>query len=197
MINKIQVLLQDEKCQLQEFNKKIILFKGNLNVYPEDYIEIEKATGIDKFIISEVHRDEKQFKIETEKEEEASIYAVVMYKKLYDNIVDRMKARSIRNYVNSGEEQKALGCIMRWFNDIVYSIETEDNLRISLIQSGDKVDVKFGGEYLAENVSKARGYVVLFNYCEKLRNITLFCDEIQKRMNCTVNREKIIKMYIL
>lgn len=196
MINRIQVLLQDEKYHIQEFDKKIILFKGNLNVYPEDYIEIEKSTAIDKFIVSEVHRDEKQFKIETEKEE-ASIYAVVIYKKLYDNIVDRMKARSIRNYVNSGEEEKALICIKEWFNDSVYSIDTEDSLRISLIQSGDKVDVKFGGEYLIENASKARGYVVLYNYCEKLRNITLFCDEIQKRMNCNVNREKIMKMYIL
>lgn len=196
MINRIQALLQDEKYHLQEFDKKIILFKGNLNVYPEDYIEIEKATAIDKFIVSEVHRDEKQFKIETEKEE-ASIYAVVMYKKLYDDIVDRMKARSIRNYVNSGEEEKALSCIKGWFNDSLYSIDTEDSLRISLIQSGDKVNVKFGGEYLAENASKARGYVVLYNYCEKLRNITLFCDEIHKKMNCNVNREKIIKMYIL
>lgn len=196
LINRIQVLLQDEKYHIQEFDKKIILFKGNLNVYPEDYIEIEKSTAIDKFIVSEVHRDEKQFKIETEKEE-ASIYAVVIYKKLYDNIVDRMKARSIRNYVNSGEEEKALICIKEWFNDSVYSIDTEDSLRISLIQSGDKVDVKFGGEYLIENASKARGYVVLYNYCEKLRNITLFCDEIQKRMNCNVNREKIMKMYIL
>ncbi len=194
MINKIQVLLQDEKCQLREFNKKIILFKG---VYPEDYIEIEKATGNDKFIIFEVHRDEKQLKIETENEVEASIYAVVMYKKLYDNIVDRMKARIIQNYVNSGEAEKALGCIMEWFNDSVYFIDTEDRLRISLIQSGDKVDVKFGGEYIVKNASKARGYVVLFNYCEKLRHITLFCDKIQNIMNCTINREKIIKMYIL
>lgn len=196
MINRIQVLLQDEKYHLQEFDKKIILFKGNSNVYPEDYIQVEKTTTIDKFIVSEVHRDEKQFKIETEKEE-ASIYAVVMYKKLYDDIADRMKARSIRNYVNSGEEEKALSCIKGWFNDSVYSIGTEDCLRISLIQSGDKVNVKFGGEYLAENASKARGYVVLYNYCEKLRNINLFCDEIQKKMNCDVNREKIIKMYIL
>ncbi len=41
-------------------------------------IEIEKATGIDKFIISEVHRDEKQLKIETENEVEASIYSVFL-----------------------------------------------------------------------------------------------------------------------
>ncbi len=196
MINKIQVLLQNEKYHLQEFDKKIILFKGNLNAYPEDYIEIEKATVINKFIVSEVHRDEKKIKIETEKEE-AAIYAVVIYKKIYDDIVDRIKARNIRNYVNSGEEEKALSCIKGWFNDSIYSIYTENSLRISLIQSGDKVNIKFFGEYLAENATKARGYVVLYNYCEKLRNITLFCDEIQKWMNCNVNREKIIKMYIL
>ena len=196
MINIVQVLLQDEKYHLQAFDKKIIIYKANLNVYPEDYIEIEKATEIDKFIVSEVHRDEKQFKIETEKEE-ACICAVVIYKKLYDSIVDRVKGRCIRNYVNSGEEEKALDCIRGWFDNSVYSIDIEDSQRISLIQSGDKVDVNFGGEYLVENVPKDRGYVVLYNYCEKLRNITLFCNEIQKRVSCTVNREKIIKMYIL
>lgn len=196
MITRIQELLQGENYHLQESDKKIIIFKKNVNVYPENYIEIEKASAINKYMVYEVHRDEKQFKIEAE-EEEASICAVVIYKKLYDRTIERMKARKVRNHVDTGDEEMALDCIKEWFNDSIYSIGKEDNLKISLIKSGDKTDVKFGGEYLVKGVSKARGYVVLYNYCEKLQNITLFCDEIQNLKNYPINREKFIKMYIL
>lgn len=197
MINLIQVLLCDEKYILKEYDRKIVLFKGNSNVYPEEYIEIEKEILIDKFIISEVHRDVRQIKIETEKKEEASLCAVVIYKRLYDDIVNRMRARSIRNYLKLGEKEKALACGIECCDNSVYSIDYEDSLRISLIQSKDKVDVKFGGEYLAQSAALSRGYVVFYNYCEKLKHISLFCAEIQKRLEFDINREKILRLYIL
>lgn len=197
MINIIEILLQKEKYKLIQTDKTIIIFKGNSDTYPEDYIEIEKATDIDKFVVSEVHRDKKQIKVETEKEEEAIIYAVVVYKRLYDDIVDRIKARKIRNLLDAGEEKKALDSIFNSFDVSLFSINHEDDLKISLIHSQNKVDVKFGGEYLAEGATLSRGYVVLYNYCEKLKHISSFYKEMCKKIDCSIHLENILKMYIL
>ena len=56
----------------------------------------------------------------------------------------------------------------------MYSIGHEEHLKVSLIKEEDKVNVKFEGEYLVQNVSINRGYIVLYNYCEKLKCISLF-----------------------
>lgn len=195
MINIFPLLLQDEKYDLLKHKSKIILYKNSLGGYPEDYIEIDSVNG--KFIVSEVHRDMKQVKIETDEEKEANIYAVILYKRLYDDIVDKMRVRSIRKYLDIGEERKAIECITDDFDNALFSIDSEDVLKISLIHSNNGIDVKFGGEYLAENATLSRGYVVLYNYCNKLRYISSFYDEMCKKSNYTMNRELIIKMYIL
>ncbi len=191
------MLLQNEEYNLREFDEKIVLFKGNSNTYPEDCIEIAKVTLNGNYIVSEVHRDVKQINIETEKKEEAAIYAVFIYKKLYDNIIDRMKARSVRNYLNLGEEDKAVTCIINSFDDSIYSIGYEDGSKISLIRSEDETDIKFGGEYLVKGATLSRGYVVFYNYCEKLQYISLFYAEMQKKIDFSIERERIIRLYIL
>lgn len=196
LINTIEILLKDEEYNLKELDKRIILFKENSGFSPEDFIEIKKNDSTGKFIVSEVHRDVRQTKLETERKEKAAICAVVFYKKLFDDIVDRMVARRIRNYINSGENEKALSCSIERFDDSLYSIGYEEILKISLIQSEDKVDIKYGGKYLAESATISRGYVVLYNYCEKLRHISSFCNQIQSRLKCSIDRKKIIEWYI-
>ena len=196
MKNSIKILLQDENYSLQEFDKRIILYKRNRNVYPKVYVEVEKVAANNKYIVSEVHRDEKRIKIEIDKEE-VPIYAAVMYKKLFGDGVDRTRATAIGSYVDSGEDEKALNCIMEWFDDTIYSVNAEDKHKISLIRSEDRISVKFAGKYLVENVSMTRGYVVFYNYCDKLQYISLFCDVIQNRMKCMIDRMKIISLFIL
>ena len=197
MINTIQVLLQNEEYILKKNDRKIVLFKGKLNIYPEDCIEIEGVILTGKFIVSEVHRDVKQISIETEKKEEAAIYAVIIYKRLYDDISDRMKARNIRKYLNLGKEDKALTCIINCFDDDIYSIGYEDRLKISLIRLENEIDIKFCGEYLVKGATLSRGYVALYNYCEKLQYISLYYAEMQKKVDFSIERERIIGLYIL
>lgn len=179
MIDAIREILEDEKYVLQEFGGKLKLYNGNPNIYPEDYIEIDKTTNTDRYTIFEVHRDNRQFKLEAGKEE-AAFYAAVMYKRLFDNVVDRVKARNIRNYVSSGNEKKAVDCVKSWFSNSIYSMGVEDCFKISFIQTDDKVDVKFGGEYIAEGVSVARGYVVLYNFCKNCKPLFAFVTRFKK-----------------
>lgn len=187
LVNIIRVLLQGVKYDRRETDSTIVLYDG----YPEDYILIEKAPGADRFMVFEVHRNDKRFRAEGE-QEEAAVFAAVLYKRWCDEI-DRVKAKTLRDYVNSGEEEKALALIREWFDERCYTIGTEDPARISFLPSGDLADVKFGGEFIVQGASLARAYVVLYNYCEKLRNITTFCDELQSG----TDREKILRLYIL
>lgn len=197
MINIIQTLLQDEEYILKEYGGKIIFFKGNSRTYPEEYIEIERIGIIGKFIVFEVHRDVKYVKLETGKKEEACIYSVVIYKKLFDSVVERSGIRMIQKYLNAGEEEKALVCSIDHCDDAFYSIDYEECKKISLLRSEDRVDVKFGGEYLVQNVSLNRGYVVFYNYCKKLQYISSFCIEILSKLKININYEEIFKLYIL
>lgn len=196
MINIIRILLQDEEYNVKEFDGKIVLFKETSTIYPEEYIEVEKINSTGKFIVSEVHRDVKQIKVKTDKKEEAGIYAIIIYKKLYDDITDRKKARFIRNHINTGDEENVLAYCIDSFDDSVYSIDYEDNLKISLIRSKDSVDVKFYGEYIVQNAALDRGYVVFYNYCEKLQHISSFYSKIQQKLNYSIGCETILKLYI-
>lgn len=196
MIDIIRRLLQEEEYNLKELDGKIVLFKGNINIYPEEYIEVEKEpTG--EFAISEIHRNVKQIKVKAKKDKEAGVYAVIIYKKLFDNISDRTKIRFIRNCVDIGEEEKALAYCIDRFDNLVYSIDHEDNLKISLIRSKDVADVKFAGEYLAHNAKLSRGYVAFYNYCEKLQYIYSFYNKIQQKLSFSLSCEKILSLYIL
>lgn len=197
MINIIQELLKNEDYNLKDINGRLILFQDKLNCFPEDYIEIEKNELTGEFSVYEVHRVEKQNRLETKREDEAAICAVIFVKKMYDDIVNRVRIRRIRSYINSGENRKALNCSIEGFDDSIYSIGCEDSMKISLIQVEDKVNIKFGGKYLAKNVSIGRGYVILYNYCEELQYISSFYNKIENKLKCSVDREKIIKWYIL
>lgn len=182
---------------LKKQDKKIILFLGEENIFPEDYIKIEKSDLGDKVTVCEVHRNDVQVKIVSDSEE-APVFAAVFFKRMHDDIIDREKGRQIRNYVRLGEYAKALQYSLAEFEGSIYSIGNENNLKISLIQSeDDMIDIKYGGEYLAEKVSLSRGYVVLYNYCAKLKYISMYCDKLQRRLKCKLNQEKIKRCYIL
>ena len=91
--------------------------------------------------------------------------------------------------MEAGEEKKAWAIIEECFEESLYSIGHEEHLKVSLIKEEDKVSVKFEGEYLVQNVSINRGYIVLYNYCEKLKCISLFYNEMQRKINCNISFE--------
>ena len=196
MIDLIVSLLNDNQLCIRENDQKIELFRGLNICYPEDYVELEREQLTDKFIVAEVHRDKREIKASTRIEEEAIIYAVVLYKRLFENIVDRSKAKIIMDYVDRGEDKEALACAIDSFDDSLYTIGYEEESKISLMQKMDTIDVKFDGHYIVQRVTPKRGYIVFFNYCTKLKYISEFCDDIKKRLRCEANRDNIIKLYI-
>lgn len=194
MINRIKSILDDSKCKIEkDSDGSILLYRG---VYPEDCISLIYEPQNNKYIIYEIHRDRKKVIAEV-KEAEAAIYTVIAYKSKYDNPINNINVIRIRDYMEAGEEKKAWAIIEECFEESLYSIGHEEHLKVSLIKEEDKVSVKFEGEYLVQNVSINRGYIVLYNYCEKLKCIYLFYNEMQRKINCNISFEKISKFYIL
>lgn len=197
MINIIDDLLQNEDWNFKEMGDKIILFKGELNHFPEDYIEIEKKSLNEFFVVSEIHRDNKIIKSTTKNKVKACIYAVILYKKMFDNVANLLKVREIRNYAKAGENEKILKCFEEWFNNAIFSIGNENQTKISLIQNEYNADIKFGGVYLAKNINLSRGYVILYNYCEKLNHILSYYEKKISHLKYIVEFDQISKWYIL
>lgn len=190
MINLIKELLNDDKYYVKEFDTKILIYKG---IFPEDYIEIENTA---KYIISEVHRDRRDIKIETIDEKEAVIYSVVLVKRFSADLINRETAKNIEDYIKSGQEEKALNIIENTFDVSMFSINIEDSSKISFLQQGDRVDIKYGGEYIAADIPLIRGYKVLYNYCKELEYIATYCNKIENQLNCSINQEKVKSLYI-
>lgn len=195
MTNIIEKLLCNEKHQLVEDGKKKVLFR---EYYPENCVEIEGPTSDGKYIILEVHRDERWVKVETEKVEEAAFYAVILYKRVCgDRVIDREEEEKLDNYMELGKSQHVLDYIIKKFDASIYSIDCVEYLKISLIRSRNVVDVMFAGEYVVKDKEIRLGYVVFYNYCTLLNYIKSICDEIEKEYNYIICREKAYRLYVL
>lgn len=195
MINILHKLLQNDKYIIKNLSEKIILYVNSEHNYPEDYIEIKKADN--KYIIAEVHRDIYQIKYNTDDYTNAIVVAVILCKRLFDDIADRIMAETIRDYLKSGNEEKAKNYIIDRFGGQIFSIDSEDDKKISMIKSGDKADIKFAGTYLVEDASLSRAYVALYNYCNKLVYISDFYNDIKEEIGCKLGKDSIQKLYIL
>lgn len=195
MINMIHQILGDSKYSVRESGIRTILFQGDLSHEPEDYIEIQRIS--DKYMIFEVHRDSRQMKGYVANRNDAAIYAVIFFKRLFDDMEDRMVVQNIRSYLNCGEEDKAIACIRNKIDESIYSIGREVPSKISLIKTGDKADVKFANECLAESVTLSGGYVAFYHYCKKLMHISKFYNEILGKIDCSLSCQNIKTLYIL
>ena len=195
MIDMIEKLLKGSNCRVIKTDERTEIFPRS-EPYPEDCIAIEEETLAGLFTVFEVHRQEKQIKATTTKEDEAYLYAAVSYKRLFEIDVDRKKAREIHNLILLEKTEEALSFVASDFQHSIYSIGCEEQSKISLIETADKVNVKYNGKYILESASRTQGYVTFYNYCKKLQHIITFCDEIQKSFKLVINRENVIMLYI-
>ncbi len=191
MIEIIQEILQDDKLRIMEANNIILLFQG---CYPEDCVELEINNNC--YIIYEVHRKTKCLKLKTKERSDAIVYAIIVYKRLYDNLLNREISKNIKIFIDNRNEEKALECIKNKFSPLIYSLEREEHGKISFIKVNNKVDVKFNKRYIAKGVKLNRAYIVFYNFCAKLEHISLFCDILQNKLGNVINRDRIFDMYL-
>lgn len=155
----------------------IKLYNPNFKYYQENYIQIKNLqTGI---FVYEVQRDSEKIIINTDSMEEAFIYAIFAYKKLYDRLSDNNIVKKIRECISDGNENQILSYINQNWDKDFYSVNDEIISKISLIRHNDFFDIKFMGKYIVKDVSASRGYVVFYNYYVKLQNILQFCDLVK------------------
>lgn len=191
----IEKLLKGSDCKVIKTDERIEIFPRS-EPYPEDCIAIEEETLAGLFTVYEVHRDEKQIKATTMKEDEAYLYAAISYKRFVEVDIDRTKTQEIRRLISLEKPKEALSFVVSDFHPLIYSIGCEEQSKISLIETADKMNVKYNGKYILENASLKQGYVAFYNYCKKMQHIVAFCDEIQKSFKLDINRENAIMLYI-
>ena len=95
----IEKLLKGSNCRVIKTDERTEIFPRS-EPYPEDCIAIEEETLAGLFTVFEVHRQEKQIKATTTKEDEAYLYAAVSYKRLFEIDVDRKKAKRKKQFIN-------------------------------------------------------------------------------------------------
>ena len=194
MIKKIKELLQGVEYKMWEDETNIQLFREEYpGYYPEDYIGVDIT---DRYIVYEGHRDNKYVVLETKDPEEAALYTVILFHRLWVYEGDYTTAGSVGEYVDNGQVEKALDLIKRDIDDSYISMHYEEPSKISFLQRGAEVDIKYDGRYIVERRSLSHGYAILYNYARELQYITTYFDEIKDEISISVNREDICRLYI-
>lgn len=184
-------VLEDEGYVILRESNEYSIYK-NIDNYPENFIKVQKDNNIN--YIYEIHRNSSRLITTENTDDKAYVYAIILCKRLYDDL-DRKYARKIRGCIEQGDENEVINIIKNNFDISTYSIGSEEFVKVSFIKNENDIDIKFAGEYILKNVSLSRGYVAFYNYCEKIKNIKIFIDEMKKK--CDIDELKLIKLYLI
>lgn len=193
-MNNIQRFLESVGLQLQEDGKLTNVCATENRREIEDYIVLcEKGKT---YYIYEVHRAERIMKMQDQDKERAVIWAVILYKRMNDNMADRIVTRKIRSMITDGDEASAKE-LFREFNEDIFSIGEETEDRLCLIAENGQASVVYNGTAIVTAVSLSRAYVVLYNYCRKLQEILSFYRDQQPLMNeKEITQQEAVRLYM-
>ena len=193
-MNDINELLIDNGISIHHKNNQDY-FCSIYNIIPQDdYVLLEFEN--ESYSLYEIHRGQKIYKIKDNDKEKAIILGIVLYKKMNDSVTDREKVRIIKNLVSKGDEKLAITYFGE-FDDNIYSIGTEERMKISLIKGLNGTSVVYDKKYIVEDVTLCRAYVVLYNYCKNLKEILSFYHTNKDFINGkNIDVQEMIKLYI-
>lgn len=182
--------LADEGYAILRKPNEYCIYK-NIDNYQEDFIKVQKENSIN--YIYEIHRNSSKLIKKEQSDDKAYVYAIILCKRLYDNL-DRKYVRKIKEHIEQGDENEVIKIIKDKFDVSIYSIGFEENSKVSLIKKENNVDIKFAGKYILSNVSMIRGYIAFYNYCEKIKSIKNFVDELNGKFNC--DKLELLRLYL-
>ncbi|MDD8048717.1 MAG: hypothetical protein PHH04_03835 [Thomasclavelia sp.] len=191
----IKELLKDQHYRIIERADEIVLY-GEDEPYPEDYISIKSFLEKKEFVVYDGCRNVRYILFKTNDENLAAICGVIKYKRLDDNLIDRVTMKKIAECVESEGEQPALSFITNNFSDSVYSVGVEEYGKISLIKKDDKIDIKYLGKYIVKDEIIRIAYSVFYNYCLKLKYIKSYYYSNVEKINSYVSIEQVCEWYI-
>ena len=155
-----------------------IFCNADSSYYPEDYVKVimDKQNG--DYNVIEVHRADESIILNCKDYDLATVYALILYKRLNDDITDRNEIRRIRSLLESGNEHTVQNELKELYkNTLVINEEKKD--KISLLLHDSFADLRYDEKIIAENVSTQRGYIMACNYSAKLEYIKKFCDNLE------------------
>lgn len=187
-------ILKDSHLKLIRVENETVLLLNENSVYPENCVEIKKDKTY--YAVSEIHRNSTKLVKEIKNKDEAKVWAIVIAKKMFDSLNKEEVVDLIEELVEEGNEEH----IPKLLNEIGftnYCIGREDSNKISLIHLEENMDIKYNGKFIVEQVKIKRAYIVLYNYCNKLKNISDFCHEINTVIKIdNINYQELIEVYM-
>ena len=181
--------------ELKEFKDKLVVGKSEISEI-ENYIYIRKNVKM-LYDVCERHRNKDIVKVQDLSMEAAIIISVVLYKRMYDNILDYNATRELRKLLDENNIDKVITYFKQFSSDI-YVIDGVEVNKLSLINNTYGYDILFNGKTIVENASLSRAYIVLYNYCKAISEIRKFYFEnkdyyIKNKIDIT----DMIELYIL
>ncbi|EDO57351.1 hypothetical protein [Clostridium sp. L2-50] len=194
MISSIDIL-DKYGLSLKGFKDRLIVGKSEISEI-ENYIYIRKNVKM-LYDVCERHRNKDIVKVQDLSMEAAIIISIVLYKRMYDNILDYNATRELRKLLDENNIDKVITYFKQFSSDI-YVIGGVEVNKLSLINNTYGYDILFNGKTIVENASLSRAYIVLYNYCKAISEIRKFYFEnkdyyIKNKIDIT----DMIELYIL
>lgn len=160
----------------------------------EDYILLFQKGKT--YYIYEVHRSDRILEKQEQEKSRAVIWAVILYKRMNDNIADRTTAREIRRLMGEDEE-RAVQKMFCKFDDKNFSIGKEQENCLCLMKNEGGTDVLYNGITIIAGASLARAYVTLYNYCQILQEIKSFYNVHRELMEKNeITEQEVAEVYM-
>ena len=195
MTDSIRKLFESDQIRVSIDNDGKMIFVSNGATCLEDYVEISKKGKI--FTVSEIHRNDVKIVKETEEEDTAEIWAIIVAKKMFDELIDNGIIDTIETMVDDGKKS-TIPDLLEKIGLSNYCVWKEERGKISLVPCGDRINIMYHGQLIAEQVREKRAYIILYNYCNKLKAVSVFCSKVDSIMNMHIhiNYDELIDFYI-
>ncbi|HEL1224855.1 TPA: hypothetical protein TVN82_001546, partial [Streptococcus equi subsp. zooepidemicus] len=128
MIDKIKNILFDVRLSANKIENEIIFY----NDFPEDSISLSFADN--KFVIEEIHRDNRIRLMETTSEDNAILYCVAILDQIFNTSKNIKITREIKEYIQEGNIIAAEQLLSEKLDPTLFSLGSVEKDKLTLVK---------------------------------------------------------------
>ncbi|HEL0614576.1 TPA: hypothetical protein TVN69_000856 [Streptococcus equi subsp. zooepidemicus] len=162
MIDKIKNILFDVRLSANKIENEIIFY----NDFPEDSVSLSFADN--KFVIEEIHRDNRIRLMETTSEYHAILYCVAILDQVFNTSRNIEITREIKAYIQEGNIIAVEQLLSEKLDSTLFSLGSVERDKLTLVKENNAYTLIFNDVQILTDLSSLRAYIVLFNYTKKL-----------------------------
>ncbi|HEL0752901.1 TPA: hypothetical protein TU139_000891, partial [Streptococcus equi subsp. zooepidemicus] len=137
MIDKIKNILFDVRLSANKIENEIIFY----NDFPEDSISLSFADN--KFVIEEIHRDNRIRLMETTSEDNAILYCVAILDQIFNTSKNIKITREIKEYIQEGNIIAAEQLLSEKLDPTLFSLGSVEKDKLTLVKENNAYSLIF------------------------------------------------------